>query len=110
LIVEARKTGNEFNLSSAPHIAVSKLKELAEGSYIDCAESVLFIGDSGAGRNRSHLKPIMESPPTRRGFGFSWARGGAIAPAHPDPPALFTGGGSLQIAPDTIWSWVGAQY
>jgi DNA replication protein DnaC len=47
------KTLDEFNFSSAPHIAASKLKELAEGGYIDRAEPVLFIGDSGTGK--THL-------------------------------------------------------
>lgn len=40
------KTLDEFNFSAAPHIATSKLKELADGGYIDRAEPVLFIGDS----------------------------------------------------------------
>lgn len=47
------KTLDEFHFSSAPHIAASKLKELAEGGYIDRAEPVLFIGDSGTGK--THL-------------------------------------------------------
>jgi len=47
------KTLDEFNFSSAPHISASKLKELVEGSYIDRAEPVLFIGDSGTGK--THL-------------------------------------------------------
>jgi DNA replication protein DnaC len=47
------KTLDEFTFSSTPHISVSKLKELAEGSYIDKAEPVLFIGDSGTGK--THL-------------------------------------------------------
>jgi DNA replication protein DnaC len=47
------KTLDEFNFSSAPHISVSKLKELAEGTYIERAEPVLFIGDSGTGK--THL-------------------------------------------------------
>lgn len=47
------KTLDEFQFSAAPHIAASKLKELAEGSYIPRAEPVLFIGDSGTGK--THL-------------------------------------------------------
>ena len=47
------KTLEEFQFSAAPHIAASKLRELAEGSYIERAEPVLFIGDSGTGK--THL-------------------------------------------------------
>lgn len=47
------KTLDEFQFSAAPHIAASKLKELAEGGYIQRAEPVLFIGDSGTGK--THL-------------------------------------------------------
>jgi DNA replication protein DnaC len=47
------KTLDEFQFSAAPHIAASKLKELVDGSYIERAEPVLFIGDSGTGK--THL-------------------------------------------------------
>jgi DNA replication protein DnaC len=47
------KTLDEFQFSAAPHIAASKLKELVGGSYIERAEPVLFIGDSGTGK--THL-------------------------------------------------------
>ncbi len=47
------KTLEEFNFSSAPQIAVSKVKDLVGGGYIDRAEPVLFIGDSGTGK--THL-------------------------------------------------------
>lgn len=47
------KTLDEFQFSVTPHISASKLKELADGSYIQRAEPVLFIGDSGTGK--THL-------------------------------------------------------
>ena len=47
------KTLDEFHFSETPHIAASKLKDLASGSYIDRAEPILFIGDSGTGK--THL-------------------------------------------------------
>lgn len=40
------KTLDDFQFSAAPHIAASKLKEFADGGYIERAEPVLFIGDS----------------------------------------------------------------
>ncbi len=45
------KTLDEFQFSVAPHIPASKLKELADGTYIQRAEPVLFIGDSGTGKH-----------------------------------------------------------
>lgn len=47
------KTLDEFNFSSAPHIPAGKLKELCAGGYIERAEPILFIGDSGTGK--THL-------------------------------------------------------
>jgi DNA replication protein DnaC len=47
------KTLDEFQFTAAPNIAASKLKELANGGYIERVEPVLFIGDSGTGK--THL-------------------------------------------------------
>ena len=54
------KALDEFNFSSAPHISASKLKELAAGDYIERAEPVLFIGDSGTGK--THLLTALSRP------------------------------------------------
>ncbi|MBV9612858.1 MAG: IS21-like element helper ATPase IstB, partial [Acidobacteriaceae bacterium] len=47
------KTLDEFQFTATPHIAASQLKELADDGYIERAEPVLFIGDSGTGK--THL-------------------------------------------------------
>jgi DNA replication protein DnaC len=47
------KTLDEFDFSQAPHISASKIRELAEGSYVERAEPVVFLGDSGTGK--THL-------------------------------------------------------
>jgi DNA replication protein DnaC len=56
-IKEARlprmKTLEDFDFSAASHISVKQIHVLAEGSYLERAEPVILIGDSGAGK--THL-------------------------------------------------------
>ncbi len=56
-IKEARlprlKTLDEFDFAAAPHIPAPLIRTLAQGSYLERAEPVLFIGDSGTGK--THL-------------------------------------------------------
>jgi DNA replication protein DnaC len=56
-IKEARlprvKTLEEFDFSQSPQVSAAKMRELADGGYIDRAEPVLLIGDSGTGK--THL-------------------------------------------------------
>jgi DNA replication protein DnaC len=56
-IKEARlprfKTLEEFDFAATPHISAPLIRTLAEGSYLERAEPVLFIGDSGTGK--THL-------------------------------------------------------
>ncbi len=47
------KTLEEFDFSQAPQLAASKIRELAEGGYIERAEPVVFLGDCGTGK--THL-------------------------------------------------------
>ena len=47
------KTLEEFDFSQARAISVTKIGELAEGSYIERAEPVVFIGECGTGK--THL-------------------------------------------------------
>jgi DNA replication protein DnaC len=47
------KTLEEFDLNQSPQVSAAKMRELADGGYIDRAEPVLFIGDSGTGK--THL-------------------------------------------------------
>lgn len=47
------KTLEEFDFREAPMISATKIHELAEGSYIERAEPVVFIGDCGTGK--THL-------------------------------------------------------
>ena len=56
-IQEARlprmKTLDEFDFSQSPKISPGQIQELAQGSYIERAEPVIFIGDCGTGK--THL-------------------------------------------------------
>jgi DNA replication protein DnaC len=47
------KTLEEFDFGEAPTISAIQLAELADGGYIERAEPVLFIGESGTGK--THL-------------------------------------------------------
>ena len=47
------KTLEEFNFSQSPGISAQRIHELAAGDYIERAEPIIFIGDSGTGK--THL-------------------------------------------------------
>ena len=47
------KTLDEFDFSQTPSVSVANIAMLAEGGYIERAEPVVFIGDSGTGK--THL-------------------------------------------------------
>ena len=47
------KALEEFDFAQAPQISASKIRELAEGGYIERAEPVVFLGECGTGK--THL-------------------------------------------------------
>src|SRR5665213_239492 len=47
------KTLEEFDFRQAPQVSPSRIAALAEGGYLERAEPVVFIGDSGTGK--THL-------------------------------------------------------
>ena len=47
------KTLEEFDFNQARQIAAAKIRELADGSYIERAEPVVFMGECGTGK--THL-------------------------------------------------------
>ena len=47
------KTLEEFDFAHAPRVSAAQISSLAEGGYIERAEPVVFIGDSGTGK--THL-------------------------------------------------------
>jgi DNA replication protein DnaC len=40
------KTLEEFDFTQSPHVTAAKMRDLAEGGYIERAEPVLFIGNA----------------------------------------------------------------
>ena len=44
------KTLEEFDYTQSPMVSAAKMRELAEGGYIDRAEPILFIGECGTGK------------------------------------------------------------
>lgn len=47
------RTLEDFDFSEAPMVSAQQIRELAEGGYINRAEPIIFIGDSGTGK--THL-------------------------------------------------------
>ena len=47
------KTLEEFDFNQAPQIPAAKIRELAEGGYIERAEPVVLMGECGTGK--THL-------------------------------------------------------
>ena len=47
------KTLDEFDFRQAPTVSPTQLSELAQGGYLERAEPIVFIGDSGTGK--THL-------------------------------------------------------
>jgi DNA replication protein DnaC len=43
------KTLEEFDFTQSPHVTAAKMRDLAEGGYIERAEPVLFIGECDPG-------------------------------------------------------------
>jgi len=43
------KTLEEFDYTQSPHVTAAKMRDLAEGGYIERAEPVLFIGEPDPG-------------------------------------------------------------
>ena len=53
------KTLEEFDFEQAPQIQASKIRQLAEGGYIERSEPVVLIGECGTGK--SHLATGLHS-------------------------------------------------
>lgn len=51
------KTLEEFDFETARHISAARLRQLAEGEYIERTEPVIFIGETGTGK--THLSTAL---------------------------------------------------
>ena len=47
------KTLDEFDFAQSPHVQATRIRELAEGGYLERSEPVIFIGECGTGK--THL-------------------------------------------------------
>jgi DNA replication protein DnaC len=57
------KTLEEFDYTQSPHVTEAKMRDLAEGGYIERAEPVLFIGEMRHWENPSVDGPVCGSLP-----------------------------------------------
>ena len=51
------KTLDEFDFSQSPKVSARRVRELAEGHYIERAQPVIFLGDAGTGK--THLATAL---------------------------------------------------
>ena len=51
------KTLDEFDFDQSPLVKAAKMRELADGGYIEKAEPVLLIGDCGTGKTHPAREP-----------------------------------------------------
>lgn len=51
------KTLDEFDFSQSPKLTATRVRELAEGNYIESVQPVLFLGDAGTGK--THLATAL---------------------------------------------------
>jgi len=61
------KTLEEFDYSQSPQVTAAKMRDLAEGGYIERAEPVLFIGECGTGIGYTMSQPLRRKRDTSDG-------------------------------------------
>ena len=64
------KTLEEFDFGQAPQIPAAKIRELAEGGYIDRSEPVVLIGECGTGRVIWRRDCVWQRAGKSGGFGL----------------------------------------
>jgi DNA replication protein DnaC len=83
------KTPDEFDFRQAPTVSPTRLSELAEGGYIERAEPVVFIGDSGTSADCIRFHALGRRDLERRvssgGEVTVGERAWDCQPGHPDP-------------------------
>lgn len=67
------KTLDEFDFTQAPQIPAAKIRELAEGGYIDRNEPVVLIGDCGTGKTHLATGLCLEACRQKRRVRFTTA-------------------------------------
>jgi DNA replication protein DnaC len=64
------KTLDEFDFGQTPSVSAANIAMLAEGGYIERAELVVFIGDSGTGKTHLPDGTLRSGLPTEEAGAF----------------------------------------
>jgi DNA replication protein DnaC len=67
------KTLEEFDFAQAPQIPAAKIRELAQGGYIERSEPVVLIGDCGTGKSHLATGLCLEACRQKRRVRFTTA-------------------------------------
>src|SRR5437879_3018963 len=67
------KTLEEFDFAQAPKIQAARIRELAEGGYIDRSEPVVLIGECGTGKSHLATGLCLAACQQKRRFCFTTA-------------------------------------
>ncbi len=68
------KTLEEFDFNQAPHIPAPKIRELAEGGYIERAEPVVLMGECGTGKTHSGHRAMRGGLPPEAASALHYRR------------------------------------
>jgi DNA replication protein DnaC len=71
------KTLSSFNFLKSPHLPESKIRTLAEGSYIDAAEPIILIGEPGTGK--THLATALGYEAAQQGHSVRFTSASQLA-------------------------------
>ena len=74
------KTLEEFDYTQSPNVTAAKMRDLAEGGYIERAEPVLFIGECGTHGSLRGCLPTEAPGPLHDGSWISERTGRGEAP------------------------------
>jgi DNA replication protein DnaC len=69
------KTLDDFDYSKTPMVPATRIRELAEGGYIDRSEPVVLIGDSGTGKTHLATGLCLAACRQKRRVRFTTAAG-----------------------------------
>ena len=66
------KTLEEFDFNQSPQIPAARIRELAEGGYIERAEPVVFLGECGTGKTHLAIGLCVAACRQKRRVRFTW--------------------------------------
>ena len=69
------KTLEEFDFAQAPQIPAARIRELAEGGYIDRKEPIVLIGECGTGKSSPGHRTVSGGMPAEAARSLHHGRG-----------------------------------